>query len=125
MSNLHIIVSQKIIDFLPKERYLKFTKYTDNENLFVYMRYEHSLGMVNLITNNQYEISERGQYLIKKILSNQDYVYWSTIQLTNHMGEEDAVSICLKNIKNKEFIKISGMSNIKFNINSLYYLISN
>ncbi|ELA09633.1 hypothetical protein MOMA_04485 [Moraxella macacae 0408225] len=123
MSNLYMIISEKRIDFLPKERYLKFTEYTNKENLFVYTRYDYSLDMVNLICNNQYKISNNGKVLIRKILSDQNYVYWSNIQLVNHMGEEEAYFGCLKTIKDKNFINKSNLDDV-FNINSLYCLIS-
>lgn len=121
MSHMHLIVTQDKIDFLPKERYLKFNEYGYINGFFIYTRYGYNLGMINLLNDGNYLISSNGKQLLEKILSGSSYLYWSTIQLENKVGEEISIEY-LNFIKNQKFKKIKTLHNEKLHINTLYYL---
>lgn len=122
MSNIHLIITQNKIEFLPKDRYLKFDEYGCINGLFIYTRYARNLGMIELLNNRCYLISSNGIKLLGKILSGGNDLYWSTVQLENHIGEEVTSIKYLNLIQNKQFTKIPALDNQELHINTLYYL---
>lgn len=119
MSYMHLIITQNKIEFLLKERYLKFDEYGYRNGLFIYIRYDYSLNMIDLLNDEYYFISSSGKKLLEKILSGSNYLYWSAIQLENNVGEEISIKY-LNLIKNRKFTKILTLDNKKFHINTLY-----
>lgn len=122
MSHMHLIITQNKIDFLPKERYLKFDEYGYMNGLFIYIRYDYSLNMVDLLNDEYYFISSSGKKLLEKILSGSNYLYWSAVQLENNVGEEISTQYFLELIKNRKFTErlTLDLDNEKFHINTLY-----
>lgn len=121
MSHMYLIITQNKIDFLPKERYLKFDEYGYINGLFIYIRYDYSLNMIDLLDDEYYFISSSGKKLLEKILSSSNYLYWSAVQLENNVGEEISIKY-LNLIKNRKFTKILTLNNGKFHINTLYHI---
>lgn len=119
---MHLIITQNKIDFLPKERYLKFDEYGYMNGLFIYIRYDYSLNMVDLLNDEYYFISSSGKKLLEKILSGSNYLYWSAVQLENNVGEEISTQYFLELIKNRKFTErlTLDLDNEKFHINTLY-----
>lgn len=121
MSNMHLIMTKNKIDFLPKERYLKFDEYGCIDGWFLYTRYAYSLGIINLLNNGHYLISSNGKKLLEKILSGGNHLYWSTVQLENKIGEQEISVRYLNLIKNNQFTKIPILDDWQYRINTLYY----
>lgn len=120
MSNVCMIFSERKIDFLPKERYLKFTELGCISNIYIYVRFIYESDFFLSEENNNYKLSDNGKALLNKILNTIDGVHITNTQLTNKTGEEEIAIKNIKDIKNRKFL-LSQIQN-QFENNKLYYL---
>lgn len=115
-----MIFSERKIDFLPKERYLKFTEHGCISNIYIYVRFIYESDFFLSEENNNYKLSDNGKALLNKILNTIDGVHITNTQLTNKTGEEEIAIKNIKDIKNRKFL-LSQIQN-QFENNKLYYL---
>lgn len=124
MSEIHLIFTKEKCECLSKSRYLKFTEYGYNQKFFIYIRYVY--------TNNQeikwnrdrsqYQVSDDYGKLLKCALSHTDELYWSTVQLTNHISEKEICGQYLTLIENKAYTSLLFSEDLTFKLNFLYKL---
>ena len=80
--------------------------------------------MIKSFDELTYELSDKGKALLTKTLdSNSSDIFWSMVDLENHMGEEGAYLNCLQQIKRQEFETKVLNESVSFIQNKIYKLL--
>lgn len=119
MTIINLIISKQQAEILQKERYLKFVEYGKIQNFFAYTRYDYTQSMFASINDDNYQLSESGLSLLKKLtMLDNNEAYWSVMHLKNSMSGTQACHNALKLISNKEYVQfsLSTSSNLIYDI---------
>lgn len=123
MTIINIIISKQQAEFLPKERYLEFVEYGKIQNFFAYIRYDYTQSMFASLNYENYQLSESGLSLLKKLTSlDNNEAYWSVMHLKNKMGEKEACNKALRLITNKDYIQADFNQKSSLSYDILYKL---
>lgn len=123
MSTINIIITKQQAEFLPKERYLKFIEYAKIQNFFAYIRYDYTQSMFTSLNYDNYQLSESGLSLLKKLTSlDNNEAYWSVMHLENKMGEKEACDKALRLITNKDYIQADFNQKLSLSYDIIYKL---
>ena len=124
MSIIYIIITNNEIESLKKDRYLTFTEHEYTQGFLVYIRFDRQFDMIKSFDELTYELSDKGKALLTKTLdSNSSDIFWSMVDLENHMGEEGAYLNCLQHIKRQEFETKVLNESVSFIQNKIYKLL--